>query len=357
MINFFDKLHNMLINIKNKIINLFSSLYSKHPLILFSILVGIVAYYIYRNDIYIASIYLSLIILLSSLYIFFKNELKKRSSADLDNYERIVRSAGMLSVVFLAITYFILNFARFIIPDVLHFGSVDSWIQFAGSILGGTLTLFALAITLNEQDKKRDLEKKEREKSEDIEHIPLLKITPLGFKETPEGRIKNIQFYDSSNLDLIIFTQTFTVSNILFNERPRLTQVAKNIRIESAKCYLNKPFFEKYIKNNGIIFKEDIEITVNNSISGDIYPGYEDQFEIQFILNRSCINDSDEWLDQQFINTKLKLFYSGHHETFETCIEFTFSFRVEEIQDVIKNDFPKYKIIQDSVNNRILPKI
>jgi len=285
-------------------------------------------------------------------FLWFRNEIN-------DKFNRnILIGLTAFTITAFPLTYGILIFGRNLSElEGVKIGSADGWLAFIGSIIGGLVTMIAVVITINNENKKRELDNKKRELTEDIDHIPLLKITPIGYRETPEGSSKNILFYDSSNPDLIAFSQSFSVSNILFNERPRLTQVAKNLRIESVNCYINKPFYESFIKSNGSSFKEDVKVSVISSLSGNIYPGYEDKFEIRYNLSKSCINESDEWIDQQFVNTTLKLYYTGHHETFETCIEFTFSFRVEESKDNNKNDFPRYEIIKDSTTNRILPKI
>jgi hypothetical protein len=47
--------------------------------------------------------------------------------------------------------------------------------------------MIAVIITFNNENKKRELESKERKRPEDIDRIPLLKITPLGFNARPEG--------------------------------------------------------------------------------------------------------------------------------------------------------------------------
>lgn len=160
MIKFSESIKTNISNLREKLSKFLNNFYAKHPIIILLLFIVIIWTSIKYNNLHSASIYFGLLILLSSFYIFFRKELKKDDFSELDNFERILRSAGVLSIIFLSITYILINFAKYMIPDVLHFGSVDSWIQFSGSILGGTLTLVALAYTLNEQEKNREEDKK-----------------------------------------------------------------------------------------------------------------------------------------------------------------------------------------------------
>lgn len=283
-------------------------------------------------------------------FLWFRNEIN-------DKFNRnILIGLTAFTITAFPLTYGILIFGRNLSElEGVKIGSADGWLAFIGSIIGGLVTMIAVVITINNENKKRELEKEDREQSEDIEHIPLLKIIPIGFKDTSEGKHRAILFYDSRNPELIKFTQTFAVSNLLFNERPRLTQVAKNFRLDIVNCYINKPFYETFGFSDHSSYKTDIPIVLNNTLSNSIYPGYEDTFEIVYTISKSCINNTDDWMEEQFVNTSLNLYYKGHHEKIETCIEFTFSFRVEAYISTDEFDFNRYLIIQDSISNKIIP--
>lgn len=286
-------------------------------------------------------------------FLWFKKNVK-------DNFNRnTIIGITVITIVSFPITYGILilgrNLSKF---DGVKIGTADGWLSFIGSIIGGLVTMIAVIITINNENKKRKLENDERKRSEDIDQIPLLKITPLGFNETTEGNRKTILFYDSKNPRIIKFTQSFAVSNQLFNERPRLTQVAKMPKVDAITCTVSKPFMEGFGFNDELSNTSNVSIKLKKPLFDNIYPGYEDWFELVYTLDKSAVNiNNNDLLDQKFINTSLNLYYEGHHGTFQTCIEFTFSFRVEEDKSKKKSDFNRYVIIQDSISNRILPKI
>jgi len=286
-------------------------------------------------------------------FLWFKNN-------DKDNFNRnTIIGITVITIVAFPITYGILilgrNLSQF---DGVQIGSADGWLSFIGSIIGGLVTMIAVVITINNENKKRDLENKERRRSEDIDQIPFLKITPLGFNETLEGKRKTILFYDSKNPRIIKFTQSFAVSNQLFNERPKLTQVAKTPEVVVTTCTVSEPFLESIGLNDELTKSSNVSIMLTKPLIDNIYPGYEDRFELVYTLDKSTVNINNyDLLDRKFINTSLNLYYEGHHGTFQTCIEFAFSFSIEEDNSKKKNNMKRYIIIQDSISNKILPRI
>lgn len=257
MIKFFESINKFIANLKLKISKFSSKTFSKHPYIFLFLIIIFIIVSLNYNNVHSASIYFGLLIILSAFNLFFRKELKKDNFSELDTYERVIRLAGVMSLLFLAITYLVLTFARFVIPDVLHFGSVDSWIQFAGSILGGTLTLFALAITLFEQNKIRDEDKKN-------ELLPFLNAEVECYLNN-RGPVKDY-LYMSGNWKL-------KVSNISRNP-------ARNVKITQYKVRF-------YDLNNETFFEElDLSITSKLCLSTSLISSSQ-MHDVIFNLNKS----------------------------------------------------------------------
>jgi hypothetical protein len=178
----------------------------------------------------------------------------------------------VLSVSFLAVTIFMLNFGKFVIPSSLHIGSIDSWIQFSGSILGGTLTLFALAFTMNEQEKNREEDRKN-------ELLPIIEVSLIN--RITENEIKNSIFRLND-------VWTLKIENVSDNP-------LRNIKLIESKFYMGNSGKEIVILKNqftdldkslpNIIPKNKtvlIELNLNIYEIADIKPNYYKFIYLEF---------------------------------------------------------------------------
>lgn len=97
--------------------------------------------------------------------------------------EKILLVSFSISALFLFLTYvFLLIIKTYFTPPLIPVGSIDAWIGFSGSILGGTITVFALVLTINSEKKLRDKEyeiQKNILKEENSQRLmPVIEISP-----------------------------------------------------------------------------------------------------------------------------------------------------------------------------------
>ena len=123
-----------------------------HPYITIFPFVCYMLFLYYKGQIFIAIIYFSIIVIMISVFVFFKK-------MD-DEYERIWRVTLVIVIAFTVITYSATAFAKYIVLVEFYIGSIDAWIGFAGSILGGTITMLALIFTINHEISIRREEKR-----------------------------------------------------------------------------------------------------------------------------------------------------------------------------------------------------
>lgn len=135
-------------------------------------------------------------------------------------------SIFLISFISLA-TYAILLVIKFTLtPPLFPIGSIDSWIGFSGSVLGGCLTVLALIITINNQkiiidqekierlnDKLEQEKKYQEEKSWSL--MPIIEISPL----LPNVEIKNLHDYCNFKVENISnnHVRDFEIENVSFS--------------------------------------------------------------------------------------------------------------------------------------------
>lgn len=96
----------------------------------------------------------------------------------LEFIDRILVITIILILFFTLLTFLISGLAVKYAPNEIRFGDIDSWIGFAGSILGSSLTMFALIFTMRHERllREENLEKqKENEIKTDNEKLEMQK--------------------------------------------------------------------------------------------------------------------------------------------------------------------------------------
>lgn len=367
MIKIYNFLISFIFKIKVKVQKMFEDFFFKYPLILVFSLVAIIFFSIKNNDLFTASIYLSLVLIFTSMLVFFRKQIKNRNSADLDNYERVVRSAGVLSLGFLAITIIMINVGKFIVPDILHIGSIDSWIQFSGSILGGTLTLFALAITLNENENIRKAEANNKEietRREELNKIealefsnpPILKLNVNSniYRIKREKLVKDIynNFPEKDTFEFKIYLELSNTSSSSIT----------NVEVIDFEIYNHNDFsLGAFNDSRKVIINSNLDIMeINDELKENelIPPNTAFFIEIPYILRNEVIYDFDEF-PTDIIVSKLKLAYKSVLLKKTYQLEFVFSFYISRIESPrISNDFEIYEINIFNLRNKYkMPKL
>lgn len=88
----------------------------------------------------------------------------------------------LIPIVFLIsfpVCYILLSFGRSISNvDGVKIGSADGWIGFIGSLIGGIITMLAVIFTIQNENRKRTLDERNRNEREIIRILPIIDIIP-----------------------------------------------------------------------------------------------------------------------------------------------------------------------------------
>ncbi|MEF9966887.1 MAG: hypothetical protein RR766_00120 [Longicatena sp.] len=133
-----------------------------------------------------------------------KKKEKTEDQVFVDKMLYIIISIPLLSAMFM---YMFSYFFQF--PQSPLVGSIDGWLGFTGGVIGGTLTLFGVSITLREQNKLRNLdeEKRDNERKEllAIQYKPMLSssksLSPIDLKIKNHDKITNIICFGSNEIE------------------------------------------------------------------------------------------------------------------------------------------------------------
>lgn len=213
-------------------------------------------------------------------------------------YKNIIIGSSLM-IVFLtgciyAILFRIVNFIE--IPKQYYIGSASDWISYSGSIIGGSMTMFALLFTINNEKTIREKEKSERANLDRIDMgmklMPLVKIVP-SFSDKYECKTKCS--YDGN-----IIHANFKLKNTSTNH-------ARDISISIIDYLIDVPHGkkEKIDITNKEIFKDshinilasgdETVFTVamaSENLEGELVPGINSEGKIFFslILNISLFD-------------------------------------------------------------------
>lgn len=144
-------------------------------------------------------------------------------------YKNIV-IGSLFVIIFLtgsmyAILFQIKNFI--IVPNSYHIGSINDWMAYSGSIIGGSMTMFALLFTIQYEDKKRNILQRQNElmlKEEKASiYLPIIEFrkTDLSIGEL------NLSLYFTTEKPI----RYFRLSEQKFGESTRLNNIFKHDEI------------------------------------------------------------------------------------------------------------------------------
>jgi len=141
--------------------------------------------------------------------------------------EKILLVSFSISALFLVLTYVFLLFIKTsFTPPLIPVGSIDAWIGFSGSILGGTITVFALVFTINNEKRLREKEyeiQKQVLREENSQRLmPVIEIGPK--KDGDSGY--NEKVYGDDDL-----SYRFVISNVSENH-------ARDIEIRAVEYFV-----------------------------------------------------------------------------------------------------------------------
>jgi hypothetical protein len=174
---------------------------------------------------------------------------KKKEKADDQVFTNkvllIIIAIPLLSAIF---TYMFSYFFQF--PKSILVGTIDGWLGFTGGVIGGTLTVFGVILTLREQNKLRDLDEQRRDKEKKEEdqkkYLPYFSLSYTNknicsFNDIPKFDLIHIFDFDNyekyklqndSNLDRtsIVYVQ---VKNVSLNPAMNLKFIGNKLSISN----------------------------------------------------------------------------------------------------------------------------
>lgn len=155
---------------------------------------------------------------------------KKSLESQILNISFIVLSVS--SLVIYGIIYYIKIYYIPLYPNLLHIGTVDSWIGFAGSILSGLLVMMSLVFTIKHERQVRDEDKKN-------ELIPFIEIDTECYSE--ETQEKTLIF----NIENPWYLKITNIGN----------NAARNIKIVELKAWFYEINNERNAVSCNLLFK------------------------------------------------------------------------------------------------------
>lgn len=220
-----------------------------------------------------------------------KKKIKKKLSYA-DNILLLILVISITSIVSAFSFIHLLRFLTLLIPNLtqVSVGKEDTWLLFLGSLLGGSLTLLVLVITINHNEKVRN-----EEKSHLV--MPICVISVSKQAKTSISTLKNLQF---------------TISNVSNN-------LVNNLKVKEIK-------FTTLELDEGKIYKSFIEYQDQLNVVSNIIPPHQSitfnsncfmlsQLEIDDLISRVDVNVTVEYTD----------IYSSRYYT----LEYESQYRVE----------------------------
>lgn len=298
-------------------------------------LIALYTYFLYvQGEILQASIYIALVILLVTIFFVFRK---------MDNeLERIWRITLVLIVMYTLLAFIASIVARFLVPKVFYIGSIDAWIGFSGSILGGSLTMLALMFTIDHEKSIRNDEKSQRNYELAIQSIPLLHVVvnqtdcdkfSNNFVHRPDTSISEIT-------DVILFP--FTIIN-------KSTFFATEVVFKSFNAYTADPFLMGFEDQEKVLIA-DLCSEANEKISSinTLPGGYSENFTLGVKYNN---------IHSKFIVFNLAFEYFDYAGTISHSVESNIELNlvVKKIdREEINLVETKVKIEVDNVQNRFI---
>lgn len=312
-------------NKDNKIflIRLFNIL--KFPL-LFSIIILVTLVVLVLNNVNQNTIF-SVIILLLVLYFFSIMYLSYKQSLIEITYTTFFFTLISSPLLVYAVTLFIKSNT-----NMIRSGSIDAWISFSGSIIGGSLVMLSLSFSMLNEKENRIRLTEEQNKKDIISLLPIIDVEPIFESKETKDINKNSDFLFSSMnnnaLDGIKSYPIFKITNISNNS-------LSNLLIYSAMMYISDSFegqtldLEQLNNFNDILLPNKsiyLKFKVNQLINEFSYSGDEVEvlnFNIQVLINYDNILKSNNTPYLAIFNAsyKIELDIDDYEEAFELPIK------------------------------------
>lgn len=230
---------------------------------------------------------------------------------EVDYLDRVFKFTIIVVVNSPLLVYSIVLFIR-TIPDLfIKVSDSNTWIGFAGSIIGGSLTLFAVIFAFILDKDNRDLEL-------DRTQTPKIKINPL-FSKSKNDESMNFIIEDIENNEIIfnMFLEVINISNY----------PAQNISIN--KCELLVYSSKNYglSNENNYIYKNDLKPNLLEQIKKTriLFGGYSVKLPISIQIKKEFIDLND--VCPTYI-LKIELVYNSQFEKIRYKINTTVEFDV-----------------------------
>lgn len=142
-----------------------------------------------------------------------------------------------------AISYYIKTFVVPKYPDIVLIGDESAWIGFAGSIVGGILTMLAVYFTIQNENNLRRDERKQREYELSMQSIPLLKLEPSSHITDWKMHLVTSTEYEKRLLESHEFQLPITINNTS-------NYIARNIKFSEANLYKGTGYISDFYRDD-----------------------------------------------------------------------------------------------------------
>ena len=220
----------------------------------------------------------------------------KNDKRDVSVQKSVLTSLFILIPLLTFLTYSAAFYSSRFIDDTYQVGTSESWINFSGAILGGSITLLALAITITYQEKLRVNENKRKLLELDITHAPFLEIKsskPNNVHTYFHGYGVSIGTNNHNNEASYVETLEFIIHNI--SDNTALSPKFEKFEYFDSYIYQQNDMGEKSIKKQDISFgiNESIKsiklIQKNGSVPIKVTFQYSEEFKKNSMNNQLCI--------------------------------------------------------------------
>lgn len=226
-----------------------------------------------------------------------------------DYLDRVFKFTIIVIVNSPLLVYSIVLFLRTIPGYFVHVSNSSTWIGFAGSIIGGSLTLFAVIFAFI-------LEKKSREIELDKTQVPKLHIDT------------KIKINNDNNYDESMFCYGDNHNNANINLELELRNIsnysAKNIKIVHSYIEVYNSILYGFNPNTVALYKEDLKEKMSENITDIIilFGEYSKNLYLPIYINKKFINSDDHPL--YLLNTEIQ--YTSQFEQITYKLNSTITF-------------------------------
>lgn len=204
-------------------------------------------------------------------------------------------------------------------PNILiKIGSASTWIGFAGSIIGGSMTMFAIIFSIQYQNK-----------TEANKTIPFITVDQVGIEKDIEGTFSVTLDKDKNDILIGRIIAIFKIKN-------HSNFIAKNIKLIKIVTYN----YESYTNPNEAIVEINQEYSSKNDLNLEFfYPDSEHDFS--FLLEHRNPNDSYKFI----LEFQIQFFDIFDENNYITTTKFLIT-RTDN-QRILGKDYSRENIIDE----------